>query len=144
MNETYVAVLFGRILNHSKFHVFAPYSCSEVIKGESSLFVMYNGEKIYNIEKAHIIFDESLGLYYGYLTSIEDLKKKYGEKNLKELMTLYLKEYKDNLYIGLDIENGNLKLRSLSLEPIISISDNSDEIGKVKEFKIVPIKEEEE
>ena len=59
-------------------------------------------------------------------------------------MTLHFKEYKDNLYIGLDIENGNLKLRPLSLEPIISISDNSDEIEKVKGFKIVPIKEEEE
>lgn len=73
MNEVCIAILFKRILNHSKFYVFVPYMYAGVIKCESSLFVMYNGEKCYNVEKAHIMIDESLGLYYGFPISIEEL-----------------------------------------------------------------------
>ena len=144
MEETYVAILFVKIFSIRNAYAFMPYSCAEVSKSESSLYVNYEGEKCYSIEKSHIMIDESLGLYYGFLVSLKELQEKYGEKSEKELLELYMKDFNGNMYFGLDRETGKLEIVSLSLEPIINVSDNPNELEEIRQFVITPIKNIEE
>ena len=45
MNETYVAVLFRKILHSDKVYFFTPCLCAKVIKGGSGLYVESQGAK---------------------------------------------------------------------------------------------------
>lgn len=118
-----------------------PYSCVKVSKSESSLFAYYEGEKCYSMEKSPIMIDESLELYFGFLTTLEELQKKYGENSQNELMTLYLEEFDGSMYFGLDKETGKLEI--VSLEALINMTNNQEleNIGG-KQFKIEPLVKE--
>ena len=137
MNQTFVAILFNKEYVNGKIYSFVPYCCVEGNMLENGEFIDSQGFEHHSIKTNG---RGCLGPYYGFPISLEKLKGRYAGRSKNATLSLYLEEFKGNMYFGLNKGDTELEIVSLSLETLDGILEEGPKNESGRQFVMTPIK----